>query len=412
MSPVRHIPSARPIDLTRPDERPSGVWRYSSHLALVLGGGGARGAYQVGVLAGLAERLPGLAFPIIAGTSVGAVNSVYLAAHLGALGESVDGLRAAWSGLTSEGVYQLRLFGLITSLLRKGLQSATGLGGGGGAAGGMRGLADTRPLREFLSRGANLRGITANIANQRLRAVAINATSYTTGRAVSFVQAAPEIPMWERVQRLAVRTEITFDHVMASAALPLVFPAVRIGDEFYGDGSVRQMAPLAPALHLGARAILAIGLRNARPARAVTKEMASPSAAEAMGLLFDAIFLDAMEADAERLDRINHILAALPDGQPAPAGLRAVELLMLHPTRDLSALAAGKTHLLPANVRHAVRAIGGHRAAAAEMLGFLLFHPEHTSLLVEAGYEDVGAQWPVIEKFFEKLERRPDKTVV
>ena len=410
MSPVHHVPSARPIDLTRPDERPSGVWRYSSHLALVLGGGGARGAYQVGVLAGLAERLPGLAFPIIAGTSVGAINTVYLAAHLGALAEAVAGLRDAWAGLTSEGVFRLRLFGLIASLARKGLASVTGLGGGGGP-GGVRGLADTTPLREFLSRGANLRGITANIANQRLRAVAINATSYTSGRSVSFVQAAPEIPMWERVQRLAVRTEISFDHVMASAALPLVFPAVRIGDEFYGDGSVRQMAPLAPALHLGARAVLAIGLRTPRTARVPTREMVSPTAAEAMGLLFDAIFLDATEADAERLDRINQILAAFPEGQPAPMGLRAVELLMLHPTRDLAALAAGKTHLLPASVRHVVRAIGGHRAGAAAMLGFLLFHPEHTSLLVEAGYEDVGAQWPVIEKFFEKLERRTDKTV-
>ena len=217
--------------------------------------------------------------------------------------------------------------------------------------------------------------------------------------------------MWERVQRLAVRTEITFDHVMASAALPLVFPAVRIGDEFYGDGSVRQMAPLAPALHLGARAVLAIGLRTPRAARVPTQEMVSPTAAEAMGLLFDAIFLDAMEADAERLDRINNILASFPEGHPVPPNLRAVELLMLHPTRDLAALAVGKTHLLPASVRHAVRAIGGHKAGAAEMLGFLLFHPEHTSLLVEAGYEDVGAQWPVIEKFFEKLERRTDKTV-
>jgi NTE family protein len=409
LSGIRHIPSARPIDRTRADERPSGVWRYSSHLALVLGGGGARGAYQVGVLAGLAERLPGLAFPIIAGTSVGAINAIYLAAHLGALDENVAGLRQAWATLTSEGVYQVRLFSLITSLARMGVKGAIGMRGG---PGGVRGLADTKPLREFLSSSADLRGITANITNQRLRAVAINATSYTTGRAVSFVQAAAEIPMWERVQRLAVRTQLTFDHVMASAALPLVFPAVRIGDEFYGDGSVRQMAPLAPALHLGARAIFAIGLRNARTPRAITRETEYPTAAEAVGLLFDAIFLDALEADAERLDRINHILAAFPEGHPVPDGLRPVELLLVHPTRDLSTLAAGQTHLLPANVRRAIRAIGGQRAAAAEMLGFVLFHPAHTSRLIEAGYEDVGAQWPVIEKFFEKLERGTDKTVV
>ncbi|HWC75766.1 MAG TPA: patatin-like phospholipase family protein [Gemmatimonadales bacterium] len=404
MSTIRHIPSARPIDRTRADERPSGVWRYSSHLALVLGGGGARGAYQIGVLAGLAERLPGLAFPIISGTSVGAINAIYLAAHLGGLDENVAGLRQAWGRLTTDGVYQVRLFSLITALARMGLKGAIGVGGG---PGGVRGLADTKPLRDFLSGAADLRGVTANITNQRLRAVAINATSYTSGRAVSFVQAAAEIPMWERVQRLAVRTQLTFDHVMASAALPLMFPAVKIGNEFYGDGSVRQMAPLAPALHLGARAILAIGLRTARPPRLVSPDMNAPTAAEAVGLLFDAIFLDALEADAERLDRINNILAALPEGVPVPDGLRPVELLLIRPTRDLSQLAAGRTHLLPANVRHAVRALGGNNAGAGEMLGFVLFHPDYTSLLMEAGYEDVGTQWPIIEKFFEKLERIP-----
>jgi NTE family protein len=370
----------------------------------VLGGGGARGAYQVGVLAGLAERLPGLAFPIISGTSVGAINAIYIAAHLGALDENVTGLRQAWGRLTTDGVYQVRLFSLITSLARMGVKGAIGMRGG---PGGVRGLADTKPLRDFLSGTADLRGVMANITNQRLRAVAINATSYTSGRAVSFVQAASEIPMWERVQRLAVRTQLTFDHVMASAALPLMFPAVKIGDEFYGDGSVRQMAPLAPALHLGARAILAIGLRLARPPRVVSPDMNAPSAAEAVGLLFDAIFLDALEADAERLDRINNILAAFPEGAAVPDGLRSVELLLIRPTRDLSELAAGRTHLLPANVRTAVRALGGNNAGAGEMLGFVLFHPEYTSLLMEAGYEDVGAQWPIIEKFFEKLERIP-----
>ncbi len=408
MSGIRHIPSAKPIDLTRPDERPSGVWKYSSHLALVLGGGGARGAYQVGVLAGLAERLPGLAFPIISGTSVGAINAIYLASHLDALREAVAGLRGAWARLTTEGVYQVRLFNLILSLARMGVKGAIGMGGG---PGGIRGLADTKPLRDFLSSSSELRGITANIANQRLRAVAINATSYTTGRAVSFVQAAAEVPMWERAQRLAVRTQLTHDHVMASAALPLMFPAVRIGDEFYGDGSVRQMAPLAPALHLGARAILAIGLSRTRVPRVVPREMDAPAAAEAVGLLFDAIFLDALEADAERLDRINHLIAAIPEGKSAPENLRPVELLLLHPSKDLGKLAAGQTHLLPSNVRHAVRALGGHRAGASEMLGFVLFHPAYTSLLVEAGYEDVGLQWPILEKFFEKLERSSDKTV-
>jgi NTE family protein len=205
-----------------------------------------------------------------------------------------------------------------------------------------------------------------------------------------------------------VQTELTLDHVMASAALPILFPAVRIGAEFYGDGSVRQTAPLAPALNLGARAIVAIGLKTPRSTAGGSALRASadyPSAAEALGLLFDAVFLDALEADAEGLDRVNALLSALPPGMPAPDGLRSVELLLLQPTRDLAHLAAGQGRLLPPHVRRVVRALGGHRDAASGFLGFLLFHPVHTARLAEAGYDDVRVQWPAIERFFEKLER-------
>ncbi len=402
MTPVRHVPSPRPLTLTSPGERPPGTWRYSSRLALVLSGGGARGAYQVGVLAGLAERLPGLEFPILTGMSVGAINTIYLAAHPGPLPAAVAGLRSEWSGLTSDAVYRVRSFRLVRSALRWAWQGATGRRRDPVA---VRGLTDTQPLREFLTRCVDVRGIGANIANRRLRAAALSATSYTTGRSVTFVQGTADTPVWERVQRIAVRTQLMHDHVMASAALPLVFPAVRIGDEFYGDGSVRQMAPLAPALHLGARAVVAIGLATPRTAASSARAADYPSAAEAMGLLFDAIFLDALAADAERLERVNRLLAALPPDIPPPDGLRPVELLLLHPTRDLGSLAAGQGGLLPPGVRRVIRALGGHRDAAAEFLSFLLFHPAHTSRLVDVGYEDVKTQWPAIERFFEKLER-------
>jgi len=402
VSPVRHFPTQRPLTRTEPGERPPGTWRYSSHLALVLSGGGARGAYHVGVLAGLAERLPGLEFPILAGTSVGAINTAYLAAHPGPLAAAVAGLRAEWSRLTSDDVYRVRPTRLASSLLRWAWHGATRRRRDPAA---VRGLADTEPLREFLERCVDLRGIAVNVAYGRLRSVALSATSYTTGRSVTFVQGTGDTPTWERAQRIAVRTPLALDHVMASAALPILFPAVRIGDEFYGDGSVRQMAPLAPALHLGARAVVAIGLATPRAAGPHARAGAYPSAAEAMGLLFHAIFLDALEADAERLERLNRLLAVLPPGAAAPEGLRPVELLLLHPTRDLASLVAGQTRLLPPGVRLMIRALGGHRDAASELLSFLLFHPAHTSRLVEAGYEDVGAQWPLIERFFEKLER-------
>jgi NTE family protein len=192
---------------------------------------------------------------------------------------------------------------------------------------------------------------------------------------------------------------------MASAALPIVFPAVRLGDEFYGDGSVSHLAPLAPALHLGARAVVAIGPPRAGTTMQPDAGVEYPSAAEVIGLLFRAIFLDTLEADAERLERVNRTLAALPPGPPAPQGLRAVELLMLRPSRDLGDLAAGHDKLLPPMMRLIVRAMGGQREAASDFLGNFLFHPAYTSLLAELGYEDVAAQWPAIEGFFQKLER-------
>jgi NTE family protein len=371
-------------------------------LALVMGGGGARGAYQVGVLAGLAERLPGLEFPILTGTSVGAINTIYLAAHPGPLPAAAQGLRAAWDGLDADAVYHLRSARLGGWLARWVWQTITRKRRGPVV---VRGLADTQPLREFLERTVDPRAIADNVVRGRVRSVAVSATSYTTGRSVTFVQGGADVPTWERAQRIGVRTELTLDHVMASAALPIVFPAVRIGEEFYGDGSVRQMAPLAPAIHLGARAVVAIGLRTPRGVKPAGREGKYPSAAEAMGLLFDAIFLDALEADAERLERINHLLAALQPEGNSPDGMRSIELLVLHPTRNLSELATGQGHLLPANVRHAVRAMGGHEDTAADFLSFLLFHPEHTARLAEAGYDDVASHWPDIERFFEKLER-------
>lgn len=402
MSPVRHVASPRALTLTSPGERPPGAWRYSSHLALVLPGGGARGAYQVGVLAGLAERLPGLEFPILSGMSVGAINTFYLAAHAGPFDAAVAGLRAQWDSLTSDVVYRVRPGHLVRSMVSWAWQSVAGRRGN---PVGVRGLAVTEPLRAFLADRVDLTGITKNIAHGRLRSVALSALAYTTGRSVTFVQGSPDTPTWDGAHGSAVRAELTLDHVMASAAVPIVFPAVRIGAEFYGDGGVRQAAPLAPALHLGARAIVAIGLTTPRGRNAARATADYPSAAEALGLLFDAVFLDALDADAEGLDRVNALLSALPPGTPVPQGLRPVELLLLQPTRDLAGLAAGQGKLLPRRVRGIVRALGGHRDTASEFLGFLLFHPVHTARLAEAGYNDVRAQWPAIERFFEKLER-------
>lgn len=251
-----------------------------------------------------------------------------------------------------------------------------------------------------------MKGIDANLAAGRLRAVALTAVSYATGQAVTFVHGQQDGVLWTRSQRTAVRTPLTLDHVMASAAVPIVFPAIQMGEEFYGDGGIGALAPLAPAIHLGARGIVAVSTAAAE-SEAPAGLYTYPTVAEVVGLLFRAIFVDALETDAERLERVNRLLAALPEGAAPPDGLKPVELLVIRPSRNLSQMAAGRESLLPPTMRQIVRAFGGGRVNASEFLAYLLFHPEYTSPLAEIGYEDVGAQWPAIERFFERLERRP-----
>src|SRR2546429_1195219 len=365
--------------------------------ALVLAGGGARAAYEVGVLAAIAERAPGLEFPIVTGVSAGAINAVYLAAHPGPLATAVGALRAQWSRLVVERVYRIRAGRLARGLLLGTAHTALGRGG---AAAAVHGLVDMSPLREFLGANIDFTQLAANIAARRLRAAALSTTSYATGQTVTFVHGPPDVPTWRRALRYAVATPLTLDHVMASAALPILFPAVRIGDAFYGDGSVRQTAPLAPAIHLGAGAILVVTQRS-EPELAVSRappRCEYPSLAEVVGLLLHAIFLDALEADVERIDRINRTLGRVPHGT-APDGLRVVRLLVLRPSRDLGALAAGSWAKLPPEIRWVVRGMGGHRATAVDFLSYLLFDPAYTSTLIELGYADGRREWPRIERF-------------
>src|SRR5881398_2057852 len=191
--------------------------------ALVLAGGGARAAYEVGVLAAIAARAPGLEFPIVTGVSAGAINAVYLAAHPGPLATAVAALRAQWSRLLVERVYRIRAGRLVLGTAHTAL-------GRGGAAAAVHGLVDMSPLREFLGANIDFTQLAANIAARRLRAAALSTTSYATGETVTFVHGPPDVPTWRRALRYAVATQLTLDHVMASAALPILFPAVRIGD--------------------------------------------------------------------------------------------------------------------------------------------------------------------------------------
>ena len=370
----------------------------SAHLlGLVLSGGGARAAYQVGVLHHLAERCPELRFPILTGVSSGAINATYLAAHRGSLAEATAHLRAAWNGLSLDQVFHTDVFSLTTTAARW----VVALGSAGTpVVSNVRGLVDTAPLGTFLSRAIDLAGIEENLAASRLRALALTATSYATGEAVTFVQGQPGVPTWRRAMRRGVRAQITIDHLMASSAIPLVFPAVRIDGDYYGDGALRQTAPLSPAIHLGADRLLAIAVEQS-PAQTPSADVGGdyPPPARVIGLLFHSIFLDRLDADVERLERINALIDALPPGRTPPDGLRKVECRVIRPSRNVGRMAAQVAHHLPRAVRLLLRGVGAHRTENAGLVSYLMFEQPFLNQLMGLGYEDAAAQWPALARF-------------
>jgi NTE family protein len=343
-----------------------GLQSPSDDVALVLAGGGARAAYQVGVLSAIAERVPDLRIPILTGVSAGAINIAYLAAHRGNFATAVAGLRTEWSRLTPDQVYSVHPVGLLRTSLRGLLRTRFGRRTEPGT---VKGLMNLSPLTRFLEGCMDLSGIETNILEERLRAVALSATSYTTGQTVTFMQGVSDIPV----------------------------------DGFYGDGSVRQIAPLAPAIHLGATRIIAITMRSGRAFASVPVHPVGeyPASAEVMGLLFNAVFLDSLDADAERLERINHVLERCAPGTLGPGKLRPIELLMLRPSRDLGVLSRGHGENLPKMLRWVVNSIGARRPGSSDFVSYLLFEPTYTNLLVELGYEDTVADWDRVERFLE-----------
>jgi NTE family protein len=367
-------------------------------LALVMGGGGARAAYQVGFLRALAERHPDLEIPILTGVSAGAINAVHLAAHPGPFREAVEDLRELWLSLTMDRVFQIDAGTLTVNTLRWGLQLISG-----GLLGRPRikSLMDTSPLRHLLesaldARGGIIPGIEANVASGRLRAVAVSTSSYTTGRSVTWIQGA-EVAPWSRPRRRARTVRIGVDHVMASAALPLFFPAVQIGEEWFGDGGIRLSAPLSPALYLGADRILALSTRFEPTSREEARPMIQgyPPPAQVIGSLLNAVFLDLLEQDAWRLERINDLLRRLPPEHRDTK--RIVQLLTLRPSRDLGQLADEFEIRLPALFRFLLRGLGTRETESPDVLSFLLFDPVYLAHLIEMGERDANARMGEIE---------------
>ena len=373
-------------------------------IGLVLTGGGARGAYQVGVLSWLARNYPELNVPIITGVSAGAVNTAKLAARTNTFAQSVQELVGLWSELHVEDVFRVSPRTLGGNALKWGMK----LMSGGSDTAQVRGLLDTQPLRELLSEvlinvNGELSGIEYNLEHGRLKAVAIMTTSYTTSQSIVWVQGR-EIKPWRRPNRRAIQTKLSIDHVMASAALPIFFPAVRIDDQdagtqWYGDGGIRLAAPLSPVLHLGAHRVLAISTRYDRTVEeSQIKEVSGyPPPAQVLGVLLNSVFLDVVDQDVLRLERMNELLERLEPEERN--GLRPVQLLVMRPSRDLGTLAGQHEKELPRTFRFMTRGLGTRETRSPDILAMLMFTPLYLQQLIQLGEQDAERRAEELDAF-------------
>jgi NTE family protein len=368
---------------------------------LVLSGGGARAAYQVGALRAIARVFPKgdrQPFPIICGTSAGAINAAMLATHASSFRRGVARLVRWWRRISVKDVYHADLM----TLARHGARLLASLGGGGHGPRRIS-LLDNAPLARLLRGGIDLARISTHIEAGHLRAIAINATSYNSGVAVSFYEAAASVAPWERVRRRGERARLGIGHLMASTAIPFVFPAVHVDADYYMDGSVRQIAPLAPALHLGATRIVVLAVGQFTGQRAAPGPLRYPSLGQIAGHALSSVFLDNLAADLERLHQVNRLArtapaATLGDGS---AGARHVDVLVLTPSRDLGALALSYADRLPRGVHYLLRGHGSTRGTGANLLSYLLFDRDFCRTLMRLGYADAMARRDELAAFLD-----------
>lgn len=373
--------------------------------ALILSGGGARAAYQVGVLQALANILPPETenpFPIICGTSAGAINALALASHPGNFRESVASLASIWQDLTVGQVYRHGWFDLVKGLGLLGLSLFNE------GVGRQRPLSmlDNAPLWKLLGSRIRFENLDHAIQTGKLSAVSVTAMGYTSGESVSFFQGEPALNGWNRYRRIGVPTRLKLEHLLASSAIPTIFPAVRINREYFGDGALRQLAPISPALHLGAESVFVIGVSHNRDKRYRRKRAVarhSPSMAQIVGQLFNSAFIDALEGDLEHLERLNALIELIPEALRASNDLplRAVDNRVISPSKPVDGIAGRQVRYLPKSMRFFLRAIGATaKGGGATAASYLLFHESFIHEMMELGYQDTMWEAESLKAFF------------
>jgi len=375
--------------------------------ALILSGGGARAAYQVGVLSAINELLPSSVhnpFPIICGTSAGAINALALATHTGHFFEAVEDLNKIWSELRTERVFKTHWWDLCRGFGQVGRSFFNeGVGKKHSIA-----LLDNDPLREFLASHIDFSQLQVGLDSGDLRAVCVSAMNYSSSESVSFFQGAAGVEDWRRYRRTGVSTQLGIEHLMASSAIPGIFPATKIGSSYYGDGALRQLAPISPALHLGADRVMVIGVSGNRNPEHWGKRQRpvrhSPSIAQVGGHLFNSAFIDSLEGDLEHLERVNSLLRLIPEETLVAQGisLRPVETLVISPSEQLDKIAGRNVRYLPKSVRMFMRSTGATaKGGGAATSSYILFEQQFCDELIELGYSDAMWQKEKIQAFFE-----------
>lgn len=374
--------------------------------ALILSGGGARGAYQVGVLKGLAEILPEKKlspFQVLSGVSAGAINCAKLATDIDDFSVAVEKLVYLWSQIKVENVFKTDFLSLNKFSL--GLFGDKKLNS----------LLDTSPLQTLLESQCDFAKIDSHLKNKIINSVILTANNYDQSSAVSFIETLSEFKTWKDSRRQALITKLNVNHVLASSAIPMLFPPIQIQNEFFGDGCVRNSTPCSPAIRMGANRLFVIGVRtqmdteknlqsdsNKQRSKAIVSQ--SPSMIKILNTLLNAVLLDSVEQDVLRIQRINEIVRLIDIEKRKKSNIKEIPALCISPSRDIGEIARSQAHHLPRLLRMTISAFG-NLDEAGEILSYLLFDPQFCKILITMGYEDALEAKPQILDFFDVSNR-------